>query len=199
MLWIALAAAAAQLSAPVPVNPEKWFTNEDVLVYVLEKDSGLWEVGIRLTISLDGTVQSCKVETPSNVPALDVLTCGIASHRARFHPARSSDGSASFGVYRDSVEWSVGDATSLAPFASNPDVDTFVQSLPSRIKSPNLVRVMFVVDEAENKSSCVAEPGPSLEKINNDPVLVPIACEQVMSMYRATPAKDASGRAVPSV
>jgi hypothetical protein len=198
MFWIALA-GAAQLSAPQPVNLDKWFSFEDVPTYLVEKDSGVWLVGIRVDVAPDGSIQRCEAEKSSRIPELDKLTCSIVLLRGRFLPARSTSGSPATGVYRDSVSWSVGAGTAEAPYASNPDVDVYVQSLPRGIKSPTFVRVMFAVDQAGNKSSCVAEPGPSMQKINNDPVLVPIACEQVMSTYRATPAKDGLGNPVPSI
>lgn len=198
MLWIALA-AAAQLSAPVPTNLGKWFSYEDVPSYLLEKESGLWLVGVRINVASDGTVQNCAAEKSSGVADLDKLTCAIVLRRAKFSPARSIDGSVSSGVYRDSVQWSVGDAAADRLSISNPDLDIFVQSLPSKEKSPTLVRVMFAVDETGSKSSCMAEPSPAFEKTSNNPALVSVACEQVMNGYNATPAKDGSGKAVASV
>lgn len=198
MFWIALTAVAAQLSAPVPVNLENWFSNEDVPTYLMEKDSGIWLVGTRVTVAADGEIQTCAAEKSSRIPQLDKLTCSIVFVRGRFLPARSVDGTPEVGVYRDSVSWSVGAATADAPFASDPDVDFYVQSLPGGTKSPALVRVMFAVDQAGKKSGCVAEPGPALEKTSDNPALVAIACQQVMTTYKATPAEE-SGKPVASV
>jgi hypothetical protein len=198
MLWIGVAVTAL-LAAPVPANMKKWFYPDDVPVYLIERSPGLWWVGIRMTVRPDGSILGCDVERKSGIPELDDLTCSLASHRAKFLPAHWSDGSPAFGVYRTSISWAVSDAPFDTSKLSNPDLDVFVQSLPGSIKSPALVRVMFAVDQVGNMSSCQAEPTPAFEKTENNPVLAPVACDQLIKSYKAVPANDAAGKAIGSV
>jgi hypothetical protein len=109
------------------------------------------------------------------------------------------DGSAGFGVYRTTINWVIADAPWDTSKVSNPDLELTVNALPARLKSPSLVRAMFSVDQQGHPSSCVAEPAPSLEHAENDPALVPVACEQLMKSYTAVPAKDETGKLVPSI
>ena len=196
MLWIAL---AAQISAPLPTNMIKWFSYDDMPGYLIERAPGLWLVGIRVTIGPDGAVQSCGVESSSGTERLDEFTCKRIKQRAKFAPARAADGSAALGVYRTSVKWAVADSPFDSSNASIPDVDVSVARLPAGLKSPALVRVMFAVDTHGNISSCAAEPVQPFERISNSPDLVPVACVQLVKIFKPVPAKDSAGNAVPSV
>jgi hypothetical protein len=198
MLWIALA-AAAQLSAPVPKDLTKWFYADDVPDYLVAKGNGLWFVKVGIGISPDGALTGCQIEGSSGIPKLDAFTCRTILKRAKFVPASSVNGSPTFGVYRTSIKWSVADAPWDDSNFSDPDVEVQVQNLPPAVKSPTLVRVMFAVDQAENIGSCLADPSEDLEHIDNNPALVPIACDQVVKHYKPVPAKDAAGNVVPSV
>jgi hypothetical protein len=123
----------------------------------------------------------------------------IVAVRAKFRPAHLADGSQAYGAYRTSVNWQIDDSPGEPEHKSRPDLDIMVQQLPRKLGSSSLVRLMFSVDENGNASSCTAEPGENFEQAKNEPVLVPIACEQFMNSYKAAVARDASGKAVPSV
>ena len=194
MLWIAI---ASQLSAPVPKNLNSWFDYRDVPESVMRGGSGAWRAGVRVYVAPDGNINSCEVETSSKVAVLDRLSCGLVQRRAKFESAHWKDGTPAYGVYRTSVSWSVDEPGRQQPF--NADLDLFVKALPSGIKSPSLVRVMFAVDLDGSTSSCTAEPAKGFERAENNPRLVPIACEQLMKNYRPVPVTDASGVPVRSV
>jgi hypothetical protein len=196
MFWIAL---AAQLTAPIPQNVERWFTADDVPDYLVREGTGLWAVPIRMNVTPDGTVQGCDLEATSRIADLDKLTCRILLKRARFQPARSADGLPSYGVYRTAVKWTVADDPWDTSKVSVPDIDITVQRLPKELNSPTLVRVAFAVDPVGGKSSCTAFDAKGLERVVNHPALVAIACRQVLAAYPATPARDASRRPVSSV
>ncbi|HZU50466.1 MAG TPA: energy transducer TonB [Sphingomicrobium sp.] len=198
MLWIALA-AAAQLSAPEPINLKKWFSFEDVPSYLMQMGTGIWNVGIRVNVASDGAVQNCEVESGSGIPKLDKLTCMIVTVRAKFRPAHFADGSPAHGAYRTSVNWLVQDAPGELIERSKPDLDITVRQLPRAFGKSSLVRVMFAVDANGNASSCTGEPGDNFEQAKNEPALVPLACEQFMNSYKPTVARDTAGNAVPSV
>lgn len=196
MLWVAL---AAQISAPVPTNLDEWFNYNDVPAFLEQQGTGLWWVGIRLTVRPDSAVQNCEVEKSSRIRDLDRLTCEIATRRARFVAAHQADGSRAFGVYRTSVKWLIADAPFDTSKLSNPDLELTVQNLPPGVKSPSIARVMFAVDASGQMGPCVAEPTKTYEKAENNPELVSIACQQLEEAYRPVPAKDRSGSAVPSI
>jgi hypothetical protein len=195
MLWLAL---AAQLTAPIPENLGTWFRFDDVPQYLLGRDSGFWQVGIRVNVAPDGRILSCDTEASSGIRPLDKLTCNIVLRRARFHPARWSDGSAAVGVYRTSIQWAVGNSPWDTSKAINADLDLFVSGLPRGITSPTLVRIMFAVDAGGLTSSCTAEPTEA-KYINNDSALVSIACGQMTKSYKASPATDSAGKPISSV
>jgi hypothetical protein len=198
MMLIALAAAAAQLSAPYPKNIRDWFSYEDVPSYLIEQGHGRWQVSVRLDVAPNGRMRGCTIESTSRDPRLDELTCAIIHKRGRFEPARYDRG-VTFGVYRTSVNWAVGGAAFQPSESGNPDLDLEVQALPAAIKGPALVRVMFAVDADGTTSSCVAEPGQSLERVNNNPLLVQAACQQLGQNYKAVPVRDEAGNTVRSV
>lgn len=196
MFWIAL---AAQLSAPVLTNLDHWFDADDVPQYLLAKSNGVWLVSIRMTVNANGAIQRCEIEKGSGISDLDNFTCHLASRRGRFQPARSGDGSAVFGVYRTFVTWAVSDAPWDVSQISRPDLDLHMPNLPSGVRSPTLVHTMFAVDAKGQMSGCTVEPKPKPKRDENDPALVPIACDQLMKSFRPVPATDGNGLPVPSV
>jgi len=170
-----------------------------VPAYLMQKGDGMWQVGVALSIAPDGTLGGCSVEATSGISDLDRLTCNLIHKRARFRSARWTDGSTVVGIYRTTVRWAVADAPFRMPKGSNPDLELTVQSLPTGVESPSLVRIMFGVDANGQMSSCDAEPAPSFEMAQNSPTLVPVACEQLMQGIKMLPVKDPTGKPVPSV
>jgi len=195
MLWLVL---TAQLSAPVPTNLHDWFVANDFPPYLGAQSPHLWLVPIRIEVSPDGAITNCVVEASSGERLLDKLTCDLVRKRAKFRAARWLDGSAAYGAYRTRVNWVIVDSPQSLPQIYYPDLDLFVKALPSG-SSTSMVRVMFSVDEQGHTSSCVAEPGGGIERAENLPALVPIACEELLKSYTAVSAKDSSGRPVHSV
>lgn len=196
MFWIAL---AAQLSAPTPLNLNNWFYAEDTPRYLTDKDNGLWLVGVRLNVSPQGVLQSCEIESTSGIPKLDDFSCRTLVHRAKFKPAQWIDGNPTVGVFRTSVKWAVSDVPLDFSNVSKPDLDLSVQSLPAKVHSPALVYIMFSVGTSGQLANCTAEPDSVSGRVESDPALVEIACEQFSKSYRAIPAKDDKGNLVPSV
>jgi Gram-negative bacterial TonB protein C-terminal len=160
----------------------------------------LWLVPIRVDIGPDGAIRSCEVEATSGKALLDKRTCVIVRKRAKFAPAHWSDGSPAYGAFRTTVSWLLieGSPDNL-PRAVYPDLTITVKSLPSKGKTDSLVRAMFSVDEQGRVSSCIAEPGRGFEEAENAPSLVPVACDELTKTFTAVPAKDPTGRAIPSV
>jgi hypothetical protein len=203
MIWIALA-AAAQLSAPVPLNLKEWFTFKDVPMWLAAQNDGIWNVGVRLVVAPDGTLRICYAEKSSGIADLDKLTCDLIEKRSRFQPARWIDASPVTGIYSTTVTWSVstpydGPMQFPLPRGANADLDISEQQMPAGLKSPALARVMFAVDSKGNMSSCAAEFGDNFVRAENDPSLVSVACDQVLKNYKPIPLKNSAGTPVASV
>jgi hypothetical protein len=197
MFWIAF--AAAQISAPVPLNKKSLFSADDFPRSVASRfGTGFWQVGVQLTVRPDGSLQSCDIDRTSGVAELDRRSCDIIHQRAKFAPA-SLNGKQVYGIYRTTIGWALADAPVQVPRVDNPELDLSVQSLPPPLQPPVVVRVMFAVDAAGQLSSCTAEPGLSLEHANNVPALVSIACEQLVATFKPAPPRDAQGTPVASV
>ena len=183
MFWIAL---AAQLSAPIP--KEVWFKNSDTPLAELSK-MGAARVLIRITVDPSGALLSCDVEESSGNNPVDERACKVTRQRARFSPARSAEGTATYGVLRLPVLWL------MSPMEVPPrgDMTVFVDRLPRGLKSPETVLLTFAADAKGHISACAAD------RRNRVPALVPLACDQLRKQYTAIPAKTADGSAIPSV
>jgi len=185
MWWIAL---AAQLSAPTPINIGNWFNDGDFPGYLVEQQPGVWLVGVGVRVRPDGAVQDCTVESTSGVARLDQLTCKIVEQRAKFRPASFAEGSAAPGVYRTYVGWDVTKAPATTSHVSNADLNLTVQSLPAGIPSPTAVRLVFTVDQRGQISSCASEATQPFERVENNPALVSVACDELVKGYKPNPA-----------
>src|SRR5947209_4490458 len=125
MLWLAL---AALFSLPMPVGvplPDirAVFSADDFPEY-LERAGGAWIVHTRTTVRPDGTIQSCATELSSGDSKLDAYTCALIVKRAKFLPARWTDGSPVYGVIRVPVVWVVGSVPDEAMLKSiSPDLE----------------------------------------------------------------------------
>ncbi len=196
MVIVAFLAATLQISAPAILNLP-WFNGSDFPQNLLGRASGTWWVGYAVTVAPDGHVVRCEIEATSGIASLDKHTCAIIQQRARFAPARLSDGSTSYGVHRNVVTWNI-DARQMS-LADTADLQLSVDHLPEGLKSPSTVRVMFAVDTFGKVSSCVASPTLFPGGPPNSLTLVQLACDQLLRTYTPKPARNATGNAVPSV
>jgi TonB family protein len=170
MFWITL---AAQLSAPL--SKEMWFKGTDTPVAQLAK-IGHARVLIRITVDPNGALLGCNVEESSGDALIDGLACKLTRQRARFVPARASDGSPSYGVRRLPVHWLI----SPEPLPLQGDMTVLVNRLPKGLKSPAVVLVAFAADSQGRISSCGADDK------NRTPELVAMACEQLRKQYTSS-------------
>jgi len=186
MFWLAL---AAQLSTPQPIKYPHWFSLDDNPAYLVTSEALI----IRAIVRPDGRLQGCEIEASSD-QSLNAFTCGLVTKRAKYSPARWMDGSPAYGVDRMRVVWGVGDPPLLRA-----DVETTVEQLPKGVHSPVSVNVMFAADETGHPLLCVAASPRVASMPEENPSLVPIACNALIKSYRATPPKDDADKAVVSV
>jgi protein TonB len=64
----------------------------------------------RLTVGADGRVTDCAVTGSSGSAALDATTCRLMKSRARFTPARDSDGRPTGDTVANAIRWVLPDA-----------------------------------------------------------------------------------------
>jgi TonB family protein len=87
-------------------NLAKHFSSNDYpAVAVREGQSG--RVRFALLIQEDGRVADCTIVSTSGVPSLDSQACAILMERARFEPARGSDGKPAKDSVVGSIVWRV--------------------------------------------------------------------------------------------
>ncbi|MCW3837865.1 energy transducer TonB [Sphingomonas canadensis] len=91
--------------AAVPAgSPGGWVTNDDYPAAARRADiEGI--VGFTLSIGPDGRVSGCRVDSSSGHQVLDDATCALLTERARFHPARDSNGQPVTGHWDSRFRW----------------------------------------------------------------------------------------------
>ncbi|HEX6741902.1 MAG TPA: energy transducer TonB [Sphingomicrobium sp.] len=145
-------------------------------------------VGYEVTVRPDGTVRDCTVTAQSGLPKLDQITCTSMMRRARFKPAKWSDGSAVFGVYRSSAVWGVEGASVALPA----DAKLSVKALPSDVRGSAIADIAFEAASDGRVAHCIRVGTAS------DVRLVAAACDWLLASYKAVPVLDA-GKQVRSV
>lgn len=89
-------------------NPGGWVTTNDYRSsWIRSELTG--SARFRLTIDSGGRVESCTITASSGHPELDQATCDLVSKRARFDPAKGTDGAPTSGSYSSSVRWELPD------------------------------------------------------------------------------------------
>jgi len=91
-----MAAPPAAAATPPPGPPTDWpfrFQDEDYPAAAL-RGGEQGTVLYRLEIGPDGRVSNCTIRSSSGSAALDTRTCQVVRRRARFTPARDSEGNA---------------------------------------------------------------------------------------------------------
>lgn len=98
-------------AAPPPPRATDWpvrFSDGDYPAVALRgQEQG--PVRYRVEIGPDGRVSRCTIRSSSGSEALDATTCRIVSRRARFLPARDSDGHAVPDTRDGEVTWRLPD------------------------------------------------------------------------------------------
>jgi protein TonB len=85
-------------------NLQNLFTADDYPSdAVRNEDQGT--VGVSLAIGTDGRVSNCNVTSSSGSRSLDSATCRILRSRARFSPAKGSNGQPMADTYNQRITW----------------------------------------------------------------------------------------------
>ena len=115
---------AVKPRGPVP----SWISNDDYPASSIRNGKeGM--TAVALTVTPEGRVDGCFVETSAGDPMLDFTTCRLLTSRARFEPGRDQDGRAVPSALSIKIAWRLPQASSqllaqampripLAPWAS---------------------------------------------------------------------------------
>jgi TonB family protein len=183
---------SASVIAAAPATPLPWFTFDDYPQKAFDRE---WRgtTNFEVVVTPDGKPGECKITQSSGYDILDRTTCFIATHRARFTPARGPDGGPVYGIYRSQVVWHRPDQEKLQR-DPGPDLEITVAALPSGAREPPAVKLAYFVDAAGNPSACTPLPD---SKVQPKP-LVDAACEQLFGKVQRSPVA-ANGGTVPAV
>ncbi len=95
---------------PVAASPSNsqsgWVTQNDYRSSWISRGYA-GTVGFRVSVGASGKVENCSVTRSSGYSAIDQATCQLVSKRARFNPAKNSQGRAVAGTYSATVLWQI--------------------------------------------------------------------------------------------
>jgi len=92
------------VSAKARNNPGDWVTTSDYRSSWINREM-IGTAGFEVKVGTNGRAQSCLITRSSGHDALDKATCDLISKRARFEPAKNSQGEKVGGTYTSSVRW----------------------------------------------------------------------------------------------
>jgi TonB family protein len=195
MIWILAAQLSLPLALGVPYSDVRAVFSADDYPAYLQQAGQSGTVFTRTTVRPDASIQNCTAEWSSGDPELDAYTCAIIVKRAKFAPAKWTDGTPVYGVIRVPVSWVIGPRSE----ATVPDLELSVNHLPKRARSIAAVSLEIAADENGRPVTCVEWARPKNTRGRDFPELVPIACQQVMAALTVIPPVDASAKPVRSV
>lgn len=85
-------------------DPGRWLSDSDYRSSWVRKEM-VGTARFRLEITATGKVAGCTITGSTGHSELDAATCALVSKRARFEPARGSEGEPVAGSYSSSVRW----------------------------------------------------------------------------------------------
>lgn len=85
-------------------DPGRWLTDADYKSSWARQEL-VGQAQFRLEIAADGRVTNCTITGSTGHRELDNATCSLVTRRARFEPARGTEGEPVTGSYSSSVRW----------------------------------------------------------------------------------------------
>lgn len=100
--------SGAAIAASPRNNAANWVTDSDYKSRWIRE--GLYgSASFRLEVANNGRVANCRIIRSTGHAALDRATCELIAKRARFSPAKDSDGNLVAGSYSGSINWMLPD------------------------------------------------------------------------------------------
>jgi TonB family protein len=94
-------AARGKASGVSPINPQSWKLERPASAPLGATGTSV----VRLSVSTEGSVESCSVITSSGYPVLDEAACEQLPPQAHFRPATDHDGNPLASTYTRPVTW----------------------------------------------------------------------------------------------
>ena len=133
VLGAMLAVTTVQPADRARANLGSYFSTDDYPTAALRRGA-VGTVRFELEIDSTGRVSNCTVAGSSGDPDLDAVTCSVLRERARYSPARDSEGRATVGSDRGSVTWRLppgDDGSHNPPFVPLQLASTMHRSSPA--------------------------------------------------------------------
>jgi hypothetical protein len=149
------------------------------------------------TVRQDGSTESCVAEGSSEDLKLDAYTCALIVKRAKFRPAKWTDGSTVYGVIRVPISWRMRYAYDADddPWKSVvPDLELSVSQLPKGAHAMASVTLELAADENGRVVACAESPRSKRDRAKPFPELTNIACQQAASSIPIKPPVDLAGK-----
>ncbi|MBB5730642.1 TonB family protein [Sphingomonas prati] len=188
MAMLAALPSPVNLSVAVaqPIDPAAWVQTADyppIAVQQAQEGAAL----VRLHITGEGRVDDCAVVESSGSPLLDLTTCTLVRHRARYRPAADSKGRPVATTDRRRIAWKL-------PQDGTPGADWV----------PRAMSVAVKIDVDMDDKGAVAACRSTKTK-SNAAELVAILdemgknlCAEIGGNEDGNPMRDTRGKAVPS-
>ncbi len=96
--------SVAPVGASPRNDPGRWVTDADYRSAWIRRDMA-GTARFRLEIAANGAVTDCTVTSSTGHEALDTATCSLIQRRAKFQPARGSEGEPVAGSFESSILW----------------------------------------------------------------------------------------------
>jgi TonB family protein len=144
----------------------------------------------RLVVDPTGRVEACAVEISTGSKDLDLTTCEILRHRAKYRPLVGPDGAPLYQVIRTPpITWSIGGPVPTPTVG--PDIELTINEAPPNVKLPLDIYIKYVVDPDGAVKSCGLTPVSPVAP----QVLVDFACRAAGELPDRI-ARKADGQAV---
>jgi len=126
----------------------------------------------------DGSVDKCTIAVSSGYADLDQATCSIVQRRARFVPARDAKGAAIYGIFRQVINWSLGN---LVGGHLEPELELQINEAPAGVKLPLVMTLSYVSQVDGSASNCRLDSSAPTSSAPPPPqVLVDLACNSIV-------------------
>jgi hypothetical protein len=182
---LALVAAAAAYTSPIPIDSSTWFQG-----FGSHPEEGPFTlIASEVIVNPKGRVESCSAVTVLGDTNWARFTCELIRSRGRFHPAKIGDEPV-YGIFRLRNAW----VRSGYPPKDLPvwDVELTVSKAPDGVSLPRLKKLKFVVDPAGNMTSCGPAGDWNIQ-------LAALACDELPKSLYAAAVRTPAGTATTSV
>ena len=180
----------ADSSSRALANLASYISDDDYPVEALRnEEQGI--VGFELHIGPDGRVSDCRIVASSGAASLDAATCRIMSARARFSPARDSNGNATADAMTARIRW-------VLPVADDVDFSAYISSAdyPAeaiRRREQGRVEITLSLPPEGGAARCL------VGRSSGSALLDARTCDLIPARVHMTPSEDQTRQGLPTM